>query len=47
MAASGAPLSANAGDHILKTSKYAIGTPQDLLNNIGAILTGDLTLLSF
>ena len=41
MAASGAPLSANAGDHILKTSKYAIGTPQDLLNNIGAILTGD------
>ena len=41
MAASGAPLSANAGDHILKTGSYAIGTPQDLLNNIGAILTGD------
>jgi hypothetical protein len=41
MASSGAPLSANAGDHILKTGKYAIGTPQDLLNNLGAILTGD------
>ena len=41
LAASGAPLSANAGDHILKTGKYAIGTPQDLLNNLGAILTGD------
>jgi hypothetical protein len=41
MAVSGAPLSANAGDHILKTGKYAIGTPQDLLNNLGAILTGD------
>lgn len=41
MAASGAPLSANAGDHILKTGSYAIGTPQDLLNNLGAILTGD------
>lgn len=41
MAASGAPLSANAGDHILKTGKFAIGTPQDLLNNLGAILTGD------
>ncbi len=41
MAASGAPLSANAGDHILKSGKYAIGTPQDLLNNLGAILTGD------
>lgn len=41
LAASGAPLSANAGDHILKTGSYAIGTPQDLLNNLGAILTGD------
>jgi len=41
LASSGAPLSANAGDHILKTGKYAIGTPQDLLNNLGAILTGD------
>jgi len=41
MASSGAPLSANAGDHILKTGKFAIGTPQDLLNNLGAILTGD------
>lgn len=41
MAASGAPLSANAGDHILKSGKYAIGTPQDVLNNLGAMLSDD------
>jgi hypothetical protein len=41
LAASGAPLSANAGDHILKTGKYAVGTPQDVLNNLGAMLSDD------
>lgn len=41
MAAQGVPMSANASAHILKTGPYAIGTPQDLLNKLPAILMGD------
>ena len=41
MAAQGVPMSANASAHILKTGSYAIGTPQDLLNNLPNILMGD------
>lgn len=41
MAAQGVPMSAKASGHILKTGAYAIGTPQDLLNNLPTILMGD------
>ena len=41
MAAQGVPMSAKASGHILKTGAYAIGTPQDLLNNLPTILLGD------
>ena len=41
MAAKGVPMSANASAHILKTGPLAIGTPQDLLNKLPAILMGD------
>jgi len=41
LAAKGVPMSANASGHILKTGAYAIGTPQDLLNNLPTILLGD------
>lgn len=41
MASQGVPMSAKASGHILKTGAYAIGTPQDLLNNLPTILMGD------